>query len=110
EAGGKCVDIEGNEYHLFGETILLTNGVTTQVGNCRDCSNQHVPTQLDIREMQEFCSERFVHIRDYFRFRPGVAIQINVFPAHEKISVSPVDIAQVFIQAFCVWISGASYL
>jgi hypothetical protein len=38
--------------------------VTTQIGNGRDCSKTPVPTHLAIREVQEFCLERFVHIGD----------------------------------------------
>lgn len=51
--------------------------------------------QLDNGEVQEFCSERYVLIRDDFRFCPSVAVPINIVPANEKIPVPPVAISQV---------------
>src|SRR2546421_1502067 len=37
-------------------------------------------------------------------------MRIDIFPADGKFPASPIDIPQVFVQAFCVWIIGASYL
>ena len=91
------------------DSLLQEN--TSKKGLCQSSKeHKHVPTHLETREEQEFCSEAFVHIGDDLRFRPGGAIPIDVFPANEKFSLSPVNIPQVFIQTFCVWIIGASYV
>ncbi len=59
-------------------------------------------------EVQEFCLQAFVHIDHHLCFRPLVAMRIDVFPADEKFPSSPIDIPQVFIQAFGFRIISAS--
>src|SRR5260221_6520670 len=92
------------------ERNKLSSGVTTQVGDEKDCSKRPVPLRWTKGEMQQRCSERLVHVGDDLRICSGMAMPINIFPANEKFSLSPVNIPQVFIQAFCAWIIGVSHL
>ena len=51
-----------------------------------------------------------MHVGDDLRVCSGLTIALNSFPADEKLPLAPVYIPQVFIQAFGVWIIGASHL